>query len=102
MCSSDLRPTPNTKSNAESTVFFTHYITQQCVLSKKGKVLLHTGVRGSKKKEKSVQAMAIESNPINVVIFENGWFSRLWEIECGKVREKEKRMIITIKEEMTC
>ena len=64
--------------------------------------MLHTGVRGSKKKEKSVQAMAIESNPINVMIFENGWFSRLWETKWGKVREKEKRMIITIKEEMTC
>ena len=78
---------PNTKSNAESTVFFTHYITQQCVLSNKGKVLLHTGVRGSKKKEKSVQAMAIESNPINVVIFENGWCSMLWEIVQKSERE---------------
>ena len=47
--------------------------------------------------------MAIKSNPINAVIFENGWLGFLGSgRQSGKVREKVKSVITTIKEEMTC
>ena len=47
--------------------------------------------------------MAIKSNPINAVIFENWWLGFLGSgRQSGNVREKEKSVITTIKEEMTC
>ena len=47
--------------------------------------------------------MAIKSNPINAVIFENWWLGFLGSgRQSGNVRKKEKSVITTIKEEMTC
>ena len=94
----DLRPTQNQMLKARS--FSLTTLHNNAFFQKRERFCCIQGYVATKRKRR-VQAMAIESSPINVVIFQNG-FSRLWETECGKVREKEKSMIVTIKEEMTC